>query len=49
MNKFEQVSSLGHQMSELVGGRAGGSRYRRGGRTGGPCMVKSNASWLMVT
>ena len=43
MNKFEQLFSLGHQMSLT------GSLYR-GGRPGGsPCMVRSNASCVMVT
>ena len=78
MNKFEEVSSLGHQMSLAEGGAGGltvGS-YRGGVGLGGlqwdpmgavgpgapctirphgqeaglsPCMVRSNASWAMVT
>ena len=51
VNKFEQVSSLGHEMS-LAGRGAlykedGGALYR--GWEGCPCMVRSNASWVMVT
>ena len=51
VNKFEQVSSDGHQMSLAGGAWAVGSlsnevQYLR---AGGPGAMRSNASWLMVT
>ena len=50
MNKFEQVSSDDHQMS-VAGGRAGrfSGLMSKGAGAGGPCTVRSNASWVMVT
>ena len=51
VNKFEQVSSLGHQMS-LAGAGQEGFLYRGAAGTGvgaGLCMVRLNASWVMVT
>ena len=54
MNKFEQVSSLGHQMSlavrELIQGGGGRGLVTKGPvRGAGPCTGKSNTSWIMVT
>ena len=50
MNKFEQVSSGDQQMALAGGGvRAGGPQSDV--RVAGPgeaCMVRSNASWVMV-
>ena len=54
MNKFEQVSSYGHQMS-LAGGWAWPElgvpclMARGAAAAGRGCTVKSNASWVMVT
>ena len=49
VNKFELVSALGHQMS-LAGGRARvRGLHRRGAGDRGSCMMRSNASWVMVT
>ena len=46
MNKFEQVSSDGHQMSQAgASSEAGDMLDIRGG---GTCIVRSNASWAMV-
>ena len=49
LNKFEQVSSLGYQMSV----RQGRALYRRWpglrGRKRVSCTVRSNASWEMIT
>ena len=53
MNKFEQVSSDGHQMS-LVGGAglgSGGSpelKLWEGAGAREACTVRTNASWVMV-
>ena len=53
VNKFEQVSSLGHQMSLL--GELGqgplqvGSMSRDGAKAGGRSLVRFSASRLMVT
>ena len=59
VNKFQQASSLGHQMSlEANGGpctvrshvqREGGQDQGLGWGQGAFCMVRSNASWGMVT
>ena len=50
MNKFEQVSSDGHQMWLARGGvRPGGDSVPWSHVLGGGCTVKSNASWVMVT
>ena len=58
MNKFEQVSSVGYEMSlggfSGPGGVGGGVGWGvlcliSGGRAGGTCTVRSNASWVMVT
>ena len=55
LNKFEQVSSYGHQMSLAVGpegsmsdGREGGVPMSDVGGGGGGSTVRSNASWVMV-
>ena len=57
MNKFEHVFHRGHQMS-IAGGRtrARGSLYKGMGSGGpctegvvGPCMVRSNAFWVVAT
>ena len=59
-NKFEQVSSDDHQMS-LAGGPMSDVGVRLSGKGrmsdiqwvghggGGPCTVRSNVSWVMVT
>ena len=56
VNKFQQISLLGHEMSlakEKAWARAKGSLYKGGllglGRGGSLCMVRSNASCVMVT
>ena len=48
MNKFEQVSSDGHQMS-LAGGYHVPCRGLDWGKGRGPSTVRSNASWVMIT
>ena len=58
MNKFEQVSSYDHQVSLRGGGQT--HIWRRpglgvevtcleGGGVSGPCTVRYNESWVMVT
>ena len=58
VNKFEQVPGLGYQMSLAKSGCAGpGGHCTERGQgdvglglgSGGSCMVRSNASWVMVT
>ena len=46
MNKFEQVSSDGHQMSQAGASSEAGDMLDI--RDGGTCKVRSNASWAMV-
>ena len=52
MNKFEQVSSLGHQMSlalglgPYTGEGAVSCTEGGGGQIRGPCTVRSNALWI---
>ena len=63
VNKFQQVSSLDHQMSlegflyrevPCSGGQGWGGgtlpvQCSSMSGVGGPCMVRSNVSWIMVT
>ena len=48
VNKFEQVSSFGHQMS-IVKGVGQGQRGVPVQREDAACMVRSNATWVMIT
>ena len=49
VNKFQQVSSIGRQMSGPCTG-GGGSCGDTGGGAGVPVdMVRSNSSWVMIT
>ena len=53
MNKFEQISSLGHQMSLAGGVQCAGQDWAVG-MEGGPCTVRTyiyreiRASWVPV-
>ena len=47
MNKFEQVSGLDHQRS-LAGGDKAWTETGDWDQ-GVPCMVRSKASWVMIT
>ena len=50
VNKFEKVSSDGHQMSRARRSLYSEVPYLEGGLFGeGSCTVRSNASWVMVT
>ena len=46
MNKFEQVSSDGHQMSKPRDPKS--DTWEGLGLGGGGCTVRSNASWVMA-
>ena len=51
VNKFEQVSIVGHQVPVAGGLEMGGPRSDISGWAWGwrPCAVRSKASWVMVT